>query len=68
MTCDCDNAGMAERQEADDPFTLFTQAASAAIQLHGLYRSYVDAGFSEGQAMRIICTMISSSARQHQSA
>lgn len=41
----------------------FSSLAMSAIALHELYRSYIEAGFTEEQAMRIICTIMTASAR-----
>ncbi len=37
--------------------------AVGAAQTHELYRAYVEAGFSEAQAMQLICTMLVESLR-----
>jgi hypothetical protein len=35
------------------------QLIADADQLHALYRAYLDAGFSEYQAMQLVCAVIS---------
>jgi hypothetical protein len=37
--------------EEDDPFGMVTQAA---VQMHELFRSLLNAGFTESQAMRLV--------------
>ena len=37
--------------------------AATAAQTHEMYRSYVDAGFTEVQAMQIICAMLTAMLR-----
>lgn len=39
----------------DDPMT---ELAQGAAQTHELYTAYVKAGFTEAQAMQIICALI----------
>lgn len=41
-----------------DPSALLTELASGMAQLHEVFRSAVDAGFSEQQAMTIIVEML----------
>lgn len=43
-----------------------TELAAAASQLHELYQAYLDAGFTDGQAMRLVCEILRSSAQQGQ--
>jgi hypothetical protein len=42
----------------DMPQDPMTELAAGAHQLHELYRSYVGAGFTEQQAMTLVCTLI----------
>ena len=42
-----------------DPITPLT---AGAAQLHELYTSYVQAGFTEPQAMQILCTILKAKA------
>ncbi|NML55680.1 hypothetical protein HHL19_36325 [Streptomyces sp. R302] len=37
-----------------DPVSPFTTAATAAIQIHELYQSFVRAGFTEAQALDLV--------------
>ena len=43
---------------SDDPFGAM---AVAAMSLNELYRSYVQAGFTEQQAMQLLCAILSAS-------
>jgi hypothetical protein len=45
------------------PPSPITALAEGAAQTHELYRSYVEAGFTEEQAMQLICTMLAESMR-----
>lgn len=51
---------MSDEQIPDSPMTAL---AAGAAQLHELFRSYVEAGFTEPQAMQIICAMVTTSFR-----
>ena len=48
--------------EPEDPIT---QLAAAAAQLHELYNSYLEAGFTEHQAFDIVKTILAANARPH---
>lgn len=41
--------------EPESPITLLAQAA---IQMHELYRAYVDAGFTQDQAMHLVIAIM----------
>ena len=41
--------------EPQDPITAL---AAGAAQLHELYLAWVEAGFSDGQAMQMMCAML----------
>jgi len=45
----------------NDPTDPITELAAAAAQLHELYASYVEAGFTEHQAFELIKTIIAAS-------
>ncbi len=47
-------------REPDDPIT---QLAAAAAHLHELYCAYVQAGFSEQQALYLVGQIVASAAR-----
>lgn len=40
------------------PSDPITDLAAGAVQIHELYESFVTAGFSEAQAMQLVCTII----------
>lgn len=40
------------------PTSPITALAAAAAQMHELFRAYIDAGFTEAQAMQLLCTLI----------
>lgn len=42
----------------DNPQPPLTELAAAAVQQHELYRSWVDAGFTEDQALDLLKTII----------
>lgn len=42
----------------DEPQSPLTELAAAAVQQHELYRSWVDAGFTEQQAMMLLVTTL----------
>lgn len=42
----------------DNPQPPLTELAAAAVQQHELYRSWVDAGFTEEQALDLLKTII----------
>jgi hypothetical protein len=44
---------------ADLPEEPITSLAESAVQMHELFLAYVDAGFSEDQAMMFIRTLLS---------
>jgi hypothetical protein len=44
-----------------DPEDPITQLAAAAVQLHELYSSYIEAGFSEPQAFDLVKTILAAS-------
>lgn len=41
-----------------EPQNPFSQQAAGAVALHELYLSYVEAGFTEMQALQLICAMM----------
>ncbi|WP_289009138.1 hypothetical protein [uncultured Thermomonospora sp.] len=43
---------------SDMPQDPFTELAKAAIQLHELFKAFLDAGFTEPQAMQLVCTAL----------
>jgi hypothetical protein len=43
---------------ANDPNPPITELAAAAVQLHELFRAYVDAGFTEPQAMQLCVALL----------
>lgn len=45
------------------PASPLTALAEGAAQLHELYRSYVEAGFTETQAMQLVCAMVTARMR-----
>jgi hypothetical protein len=49
---------MADDELPTDPFT---ELAASAVQLHELYLSWVDAGFTEAQAMELTNTTLGTS-------
>jgi hypothetical protein len=42
----------------DNPQPPLTELAAAAVQQHELYRSWVDAGFTEDQAMILLVAIL----------
>ncbi|WP_187438187.1 hypothetical protein [Actinomadura decatromicini] len=42
------------------PADPITELAAGAAQLHEAYEAFVAAGFTEGQAMQIVCAVITS--------
>lgn len=50
----------------DMPQDPMTELAAAASQLHELYQAYLDAGFTEGQAMRLVCEILRNGLQQEQ--
>lgn len=40
------------------PPSPLTNLAAAAVQMHELFRAYVDAGSSEAQAMQLLCAQV----------
>lgn len=50
-----------EGKEVNDPFT---QLVEAAVATHELFESYVEAGFTENQALTLIIGMMSTAAQQ----
>lgn len=47
----------------EQPSSPITELAAGAAQTHELFLAYVGAGFSEAQAMQLVCTMLSASCR-----
>ena len=47
---------------AEDPADAVTELAQMAIQMHELYVTYVDAGFTDAQAMQLLCAHVQASA------
>lgn len=45
----------------DLPVDPISDLASQAAQTHELYAAYVNAGFTEPQAMQLVCTILSTS-------
>jgi hypothetical protein len=41
-----------------DPTPPLTELAAAAVQQHELFRSWVDAGFTEDQAMQLLVAIL----------
>lgn len=41
-----------------------TELAAGANQLHEIYKSYVDAGFTEAQALRLVCEVLRAGLQQ----
>jgi hypothetical protein len=48
----------------DMPQDPMTDLAASATQLHELYQAYVDAGFNEQQAMRLVCEILRNGMQQ----
>ncbi|MFJ2630852.1 hypothetical protein ACIO6U_02660 [Streptomyces sp. NPDC087422] len=42
----------------DDPQSPITELAAMAVQHHELYTAYVDAGFTENQALQMLISII----------
>lgn len=47
-----------------EPTDPITQLAAAAVQLHELYVSYIEAGFTEAQAFDLVKALLLASASQ----
>lgn len=45
----------------DNPQSPITELAAAAVQQHELYRSWVDAGFTEDQALQLLAGILMAS-------
>lgn len=45
------------------PLSPMTELAAGAAQQHELFRTYVDAGFTEAQAMQLLCAMLAATVR-----
>jgi hypothetical protein len=43
---------------SDSPQPPLTELAAAAVQQHELYRAWVDAGFTEEQAMQLLVAVL----------
>lgn len=43
---------------AEMPADPFTGLMAAAIELHGMYSGFVDAGFTDAQAMQLVIAII----------
>jgi hypothetical protein len=45
----------------DMPHDPLTNLAAAAAQLHEAYEAFIDAGFTESQAMQMVCAIVAAS-------
>jgi len=49
--------------EKNEPISPLTELAAGAVQMHELFRAWVDAGFTEQQAMQLLCSMLAANVR-----
>lgn len=49
------------------PPSPFTDLAATAVQMHELFTAWVNAGFTEEQAMQMMCTILAGATRRGES-